>query len=193
MACPSYRNGDSAERHIRNTQKMTCMWMETVTCEREGFFISIFHFQAVVCRAFGNSQREEHLLVSSKGKLISFLKRENAEITFRLDGTYRVEQKKWKQVERNFLPGCSQPQPAMPGWWLAKQSLFSAQACINFRSLKATLKSSSVPWAIPGPTFKWKNNQAYSALLPSPDSFRCAILALSLGKIINCLWLRGLS
>ena len=44
---------------------------------------------------------------------------------------YRVEQKKWRYIERMFLPGCSQPQPAMPGWCLAKQSLFSAEACIS--------------------------------------------------------------
>ena len=45
---------------------------------------------------------------------------------------YRVEQKKWRQVERKFQPGCSQPQPAMPGSCLAKQSLFSAQLCITW-------------------------------------------------------------
>ena len=44
-------------------------------------------------------------------------------------GIYRVEQKKWSQVERKFLPGCSQPQPATPGWCLAKQFFFSAQIC----------------------------------------------------------------
>ena len=42
---------------------------------------------------------------------------------------YRVEQKKWSYVERKFLPGCIQPQPATPGWCLAKQFLFSAQLC----------------------------------------------------------------
>ena len=38
--------------------------------------------------------------------------------------TCRVEQKKRGKVKRKFLPGCSQPQPAMPGWCLAKQSFF---------------------------------------------------------------------
>ena len=42
-----------------------------------------------------------------------------------------IEQKKWHYVERKFPAGLSQPQPATPGWFLAKQSLFSAQACIS--------------------------------------------------------------
>ena len=42
---------------------------------------------------------------------------------------YRVVQKSWRQVARIFLASCSEPQPAMPGWYLAKQSLFSAKPC----------------------------------------------------------------
>ena len=51
---------------------------------------------------------------------------------------YRFEQKKWREVARKFLPGCSQPQPAMQGWCLTKQSLISAQLCMLHRKWKET-------------------------------------------------------
>ena len=41
---------------------------------------------------------------------------------------YRVVQKSWCQVARKVQPSNSQPRPAMPGWCLSKQSLFTYNA-----------------------------------------------------------------